>query len=83
VSSKTCVITGASRGIGFATVLRMARRGYAIVAAARHEAELAAVVDKIQVSGTECQAVADDVGEPQAVRRIVDLAVQRFGRFCR
>ena len=44
MSSKTCVITGAIRGIGLASALRFARRGYAIVAAARHALDLAAAV---------------------------------------
>lgn len=80
MSRKACVITGASRGIGFATALRFARRGYALVGAARQEADLAAAVKKIRATGVICEAVIADVGDVRDARRIVDLAVQRFGR---
>ena len=80
MSSKTCVIAGASRGIGLATARRFARQGYAIVAAARHALDLAAAVEQIRATGATCEAVVADVGNAREARCIVDVAVQRFGR---
>ena len=39
---KTVIVTGASRGIGRAVSLRLARDGFAVIAAARADAEKAA-----------------------------------------
>ena len=78
-NGKTCIITGASRGIGLATALRFAKAGYQIVAAARSEADLEAAVEKIAAAGGECLAVTADVGNPDQAREIVAAAQERFG----
>ena len=80
MAAKTCVITGASRGIGLATALHFAKQGYQIVAAARHETELAAAGQKIEAAGATCQVVVLDVGRPEDARRLIGEAHRRFGR---
>ena len=74
---RTCVITGASRGIGLATARRFAAKGFAIVGAARHEAELAKALEQI---GTEVHPVLADVAVPQDLEGLIATAVERFGR---
>lgn len=76
----TCVITGASRGIGLASALRFARGGYNIVTAARHEADLDAAVEQISAAGGECLAVTADVAVPEDAAQIISAAFERFGR---
>jgi len=80
MSTKTCVVTGASRGIGLATALRFAKAGYSIVAAARDEKMLAEAAQKIAAAGAACVTVAGDVGRAEVAERLIDAAVQRFGR---
>lgn len=80
MAKKTCVITGASRGIGLATALRFAKAGWNIVAVARGEADLSEASREIRDTGAACEGVVADVGAPAEARRIIDVAVRRFGR---
>ena len=80
MSVRTCVITGASRGIGLATAFRFAKQGCQIVVAARREAELATACRQIEAAGAKCHAIVVDIGQPDAARRLIDAAQQRFGR---
>ncbi len=78
--SKTCVITGASRGIGLATAIRFARAGWNVVVAARQEDALRKAAHQIEAAGGECEIVTGDVGQPQVARELMAAAVARFGR---
>jgi short-subunit dehydrogenase len=61
------VITGASRGIGRATSLRLAA-DYEIVAIARSDDELESLAQEIEASGGVCRPRVVDVTDPGAVR---------------
>ena len=80
MASKTCVITGASRGIGLATALRFARAGCNIVAAARDGRSLEQAAEQIRTAGAACETVAVDVSQPGGGARLIDAAVNRFKR---
>lgn len=80
MTEKTCIITGASRGIGLATALRLARAGYHAVIAARHAAELESAAKQIAAVGVGVEAVPVDVSEPAAARELTSVALKRFGR---
>ncbi len=75
----TCIITGASRGIGLSTALRLARRGANIVAVARNPEHLETAAEQIREVGGRCEIVDADVGSPEAAQRIVAAAWERFG----
>src|SRR3954469_14449001 len=64
----TAVVTGASRGIGRAIALRLAPT-HDIVAAARHEGELAALAAEIRAQGGACTPVVVDLAKPDDVAR--------------
>ncbi|GAB3017253.1 SDR family NAD(P)-dependent oxidoreductase [Mycobacterium bourgelatii] len=68
---KVVVITGASQGIGAALVPAYRKLGYAVVAVARSIADF---------DDPEVLAVRADVSQPGAGARIVDAALNRFGR---
>jgi short-subunit dehydrogenase len=80
LSEQVVVITGASSGIGRQTALELARRGAAVVLAARSEDALRQLATEIESAGGRALAVPTDVAEPQAVERLADAAVERFGR---
>ncbi len=80
MSTRTCVITGASRGIGLATALRFAAAGWNVVAVARGQAGLDGAAGRIAEAGGQCLPVAADVGVPAEARRVVFAAKERFGR---
>ena len=74
------LIAGASRGIGATTARAFARAGHRVVLGARDADALAGVVREIEAEGGEAVAAKTDVGDPESMRALVDLAVQSFGR---
>jgi NAD(P)-dependent dehydrogenase (short-subunit alcohol dehydrogenase family) len=68
---KVAIITGASRGIGAGLVAGYRGRNWAVVASAR----------TIKASeDPDLLTVADDIAQPATAGRIVDAALERFGR---
>jgi 3-oxoacyl-[acyl-carrier protein] reductase len=70
------VVTGGSRGIGRATALELARRGFAVVVGYRTRGvEAARVVAEIERGGGRAIAIAADVADPEAAAGLVRDAV--------
>ena len=80
ISGKVVVITGASSGLGEATARALAVRGARLVLGARRVDRLNALVDELTKGGGAAFAVATDVTDASQVQRLVDAAVERFGR---
>ena len=80
VEHKVVIITGASSGIGQATAKLLAGRGARVVLGARREDRLARIADDIRREGGEAVYSALDVTDAAANQRIVQLALDRFGR---
>ncbi len=74
------VITGASQGIGAAVARRLAMGGYKLVLAARDSAALEAVVADCDRLGARAVAVPTDVSIEEECRRLIDRAIEAFGR---
>lgn len=74
------VVTGASGGIGRATVLRLAGAGYDVVAHHRtRTAEAERLRDDVRATGRECWLVRADLGTTDGTRLVIDAvdAVRR------
>ena len=80
MKTPTAIITGASSGIGRATALAFARKGTAVVVAARRAEKLAELADACRRLGADALAVPTDVSREADVRALVDACVDRFGR---
>lgn len=80
LAGKVAIITGASRGIGAAAARVFAREGAAVVLAARSEGAISALAREISEAGGRAIAVPTDVGEPEAVGRLVERTLETFGR---
>jgi NADP-dependent 3-hydroxy acid dehydrogenase YdfG len=77
---KVVVITGASSGIGEATVLLLAERGAVIVLGAHGPERLAALADRIVRAGGEAAYAPTDVARRTDVSALVNLARERSGK---
>jgi NAD(P)-dependent dehydrogenase (short-subunit alcohol dehydrogenase family) len=81
LSEQVVVVTGASSGIGLVTAKKAAEAGAAVVAAARNGEALAKLVSEIKGKGGRAIHVECDVGKPEDVARVAQVAVAEFGRF--
>ncbi|MFI3278395.1 MAG: SDR family oxidoreductase [Rikenellaceae bacterium] len=79
VKGKVVVVTGASSGIGEALVKEYASLGAKVVAAARQEDKLKAIVDEITSRGGEAIYSVCDVVREEDCKLLLDKAVDRFG----
>lgn len=77
---KVAVVTGASRGIGRAIALELARRGAKVVVNYNTSADAASdVVDVIEQEGGEAVAVQADVGDRDQATGLIQAAIDTFG----
>lgn len=81
LSDQVIVITGATSGIGLATARMAARRGAKLVLAARNEDALKQLSHELAAAGCQAVYAVADVGVEEDVRRIADVALERFGGF--
>jgi 3-oxoacyl-[acyl-carrier protein] reductase len=80
VKDRVAVITGASRGIGRSIALALAAGGAKIVAADVSLEGCQELVDELAKQGTEGLAVQCNVTSSEDIDRLVDAALEKFGR---
>ena len=80
IEGKVVVITGASSGLGEATARLLCAQGASVVLGARRVDRLLSLVDELTAGGGKALAVATDVIDCEQVERLVDTAVQTYGR---
>ena len=80
LSNKVVVITGASAGLGAALALECAQQGARLVILARNGKRLEAVARACEPLGGEVLTVVGDVAVAEDGKRLVEAAIERFGR---
>lgn len=81
LGGKVAVVTGGSEGIGRAAAHSLGREGASVVVCARRGDVLQqAVEDVAEQTGAHVVAVQADVSIPADVERVIQTAVDRFGR---
>ncbi|MHB1134341.1 MAG: SDR family NAD(P)-dependent oxidoreductase [Chloroflexota bacterium] len=80
LANQVAIVTGASKGIGKATALALAREGARVVMVARGEETLAAAEAEIRSVGGEVAAMPTDVTDSGQVERMNEETLRRFGK---
>lgn len=80
LDGKVALVTGASSGLGVAFAHALAEAGADVVLGARRTDRLESVADSVRTTGQRVLTVATDVADPEHCQRMVDLAMEEFGR---
>jgi 3-oxoacyl-[acyl-carrier protein] reductase len=78
--SRVAFVTGASRGIGAATALALAKRGIATVLAVRDPKSAESAARDVKALRVRCLVVRCDVADISSVRSAVAASLTEFGR---
>lgn len=76
---KVAIISGASRGIGESIARLYAQHGAKVAIASRKQDGLNAVADSIWAAGSEALPLVTHMGEPDAIRALVERTLETFG----
>lgn len=78
MTNRTAFVTGASRGIGRACALELARSGARVILAARQRAKLEVVASEVRALGAEAFVVEIDLASPASIAQAF-AAAKDFG----
>ncbi|MEM9412556.1 MAG: SDR family oxidoreductase, partial [Planctomycetota bacterium] len=78
-TSKVCIVTGASSGIGFAAARRFANEGYKLVLCGRRKDAMDRALGELEKL-TTCHATVGDIGEVDTQQDLFDKTLEQFGR---
>lgn len=83
LTGRVVVVTGGSRGIGFAAAQALVAEGAHVVVCARGAEQLQRAVEQLRiaaVNGASAEGVIADVSSEAGVATVIDAAVATFGR---
>jgi 3-oxoacyl-[acyl-carrier protein] reductase len=83
LTGRVAVITGGSRGLGYASAEALASEGAHIVICARGEEQLQRAAGELRskaARGADVLGIPADVSTDEGVQQVIDAAVSRFGR---
>lgn len=78
LSGKVAVVTGGSKGIGFAIAEALVKKAASVMICGRDEHDLRKAIDSLSVHGA-ADGVTCDVANEDQVKEVLQAAVERFG----
>lgn len=80
LKDKRALVTGASRGLGYAVALGLAREGCRVAINSREKSRIDSAAERIaKETGNQVIGIGGDVASPDVPARLVEEAVQAFG----
>jgi NAD(P)-dependent dehydrogenase (short-subunit alcohol dehydrogenase family) len=79
LKGRCAIVTGGTRGIGEAIVLRLAEAGASVVVTARGQEGLTKIEAKVAAKGGQAAGIQADASKMDDAQRVIDFAVNRFG----
>ncbi|BAZ12241.1 short-chain dehydrogenase/reductase SDR [Calothrix sp. NIES-4071] len=81
LAGKVAIVTGASRGIGRAIALKLAKSGASIIVNYAGNAQKAQqTVEEIRVLGVEAYPIQADVSKISEIKKLFDSSIEKFGK---
>lgn len=81
LDGKVAVITGGSRGLGFAIAQALAKAGASVVLAGRSQKSLDEAVQLIRSAGRQAVGLAVDVANLEQMEALADFTIAQYGHF--
>lgn len=79
LKGKVAIVTGATKGIGFAIAKSFAREGCNLVICARNQKDIDTKLKELQKFNVKVIGILADVRDSKDVKKVVDRAVKEFG----
>lgn len=80
LEQKTALVTGASRGLGQAMAIALARAGAFVICSSSTEGGAAETIQSIEASGGKAVGIAADLSDRRQVEQLVEKAIAQTGR---
>jgi NAD(P)-dependent dehydrogenase (short-subunit alcohol dehydrogenase family) len=80
LKDRVAVITGAARGIGKATAMKMAREGASVGLLDILSPELALTVKELKKNGGKALGIVADISKKEQVDKVIAATLEQFGR---
>lgn len=80
LTNKSVVITGASSGVGKGMVELFVQEGANVVAVARREERLNALVEELKDAPGKIEIFVGDVSQKKVNEQMIDFAIEKFGK---
>ncbi|MDP3387763.1 MAG: glucose 1-dehydrogenase [Eubacteriales bacterium] len=79
LTGKTAIVTGATKGLGYATAHSLADSGANVVIVSRSEGDCIKVAEEIKSKGVKSMAYACDITQKKMIDALVENTIKQFG----
>ncbi len=80
LAEKVAIVTGASRGIGRAISIALAKEAATVILAARSIRKLQETAEQVTHAGGKAEIVVTDLAEEESIKNLIKVTGEKFGR---